>query len=154
MQDTATGQCKALPPGARVLQSGPCDSSVAAQRWRPATGYESAPAGESWLDSRLESAVNPGMCAMLQAAANGSLEAVVGSCYAPDMVSPALSLPTKVRGGQELCLLRTLWRPVACNPATAPCTFTTPLCPVATVKMHVFDPVMVCCAVISLPWLS
>lgn len=97
MQDTESGDCKALPAGQSHLISLPCNSSVAAQRWRPAAYQQELTAGAALQDSRLESAANPGMCVMLQNTTSGGLQPVVGVCFAADLVSANTNVPSKVR---------------------------------------------------------
>lgn len=96
MQDTVNKNCKALPVGQKDLISLPCNSSVAAQRWRPAAYPGEIEAGEVLDDSRLESAANPGVCVMLQQATDGSLQPVVDSCYTTnDVASSKVSRGTQ-----------------------------------------------------------
>lgn len=97
LQDTKSGNCKALPAGQKELINLPCSSSVAAQRWRPASYQGELASGAVLQDSRLESATNPGLCVMLQNNIKGGLQPVVGSCYAADLVSSNTNVPSTVR---------------------------------------------------------
>lgn len=99
VQDTKAGSCKSLPAGQKDLISLPCNSAVPAQRWRPVAYQADMPAGAVLKDSRLESASNPGMCAMLQATSSGGLQPVVGSCYAADLVSASSNVPSRCAHG-------------------------------------------------------
>ena len=96
MQDTTSGDCKALPPGQSNLITLPCDSAVAAQRWRPAAYQGELAAGAVLQDSRLESASNPGTCVMLQNTTTGGLQPVVASCFAADLLSASANVPSEV----------------------------------------------------------
>lgn len=96
LQDTEAGSCKALPAGHKALVSLPCNSNVASQRWRPAAYHSDLSVGATLQDSRMESAVNPGMCVMLQKTPSGGLQPVVGSCYAHDLVYANANVASQV----------------------------------------------------------
>eukprot|EP00892_Ulva_mutabilis_P003580 jgi/Ulvmu1/1594/UM111_0022.1 len=83
--------CLMLEPGGTEASEALCNAKQPAQRWRRAD-----PAA-SWADSRLESALNPGTCLMLQPNDTTGVEAVVASCSTPDKLAAAPS--SKATGG-------------------------------------------------------
>jgi hypothetical protein len=85
-----------LPAGQKELINLPCNGTVAAQRWRPAAYQRELTPGAVLQDSRLESAVNPGICIMLRSTTKGGLQPVVASCFSTDLVSANANVRSKV----------------------------------------------------------
>lgn len=91
MQTMGYVTCLMLETGGTTAEVALCNAMQPSQRWRRA-----APQA-TWKDSRLESALNPGVCLMLQADAAGKVTYTVASCSTPDKLSPAESAPALVR---------------------------------------------------------
>lgn len=95
MQAVGYVTCLMLETGGTSAEVALCNAMQPSQRWRRA-----APQA-TWQDSRLESALNPGVCLTLQADAAGNVTYIVASCSTPDKVSPLQGAPA-----------------VVCNPST------------------------------------
>lgn len=79
-----------LEPGGVAATEALCNAKQPAQRWRRADPRA------TWADSRMESALNPGMCIMLQENGTRGSAAVVASCSSPDKLAAAVSAPAQV----------------------------------------------------------